>query len=129
MIAIALLASPRLSKSPGTAWVWKIPTPLMTPFTSKLNRLAIGAGSLVRNVTYFGMLTSLGEAICNGPTMVGDASGGIGVATAAGVNEPATVGDPLGSPVAPGVPSAHALQWLEIARPVMTSHRSALGIK
>src|SRR5208282_5464579 len=61
-----------------------MPIPLTTPLTSKSKRVAIGAGKSERNGTYFGMLISLGEAITSGPTIVGDESGGTGVAAATG---------------------------------------------
>src|SRR5580700_11640350 len=84
-----------------------MPIPLTTPLTSKSKRVAIGAGRSERNGTYFGMLISLGDAICNGPTMVGDVSGGTGVAAAAGAGgELAAAGEATG--VATGL-SAQAL--------------------
>src|SRR5580704_16364988 len=84
-----------------------MPIPLTTPLTSKSKRVAIGAGNSERSGTYFGRLISLGDAICNGPTMVGDVSGGTGVAAAAGAGVPAAAGEAPG--VADAAPSAHAL--------------------
>src|ERR1700686_2884432 len=87
-----------------------MPIPLTTPLTSKSKRVAIGAGNSERNGTYFGRLTSLGEAICRGPTIAGDESGGTGVAAAAGAGLPAAAGEAPGvADPGPPEPSAHAL--------------------
>src|SRR5262249_46453703 len=74
-------------------------------------RPAIGGGSCDRNGTYFGTLIWLGESITSGPTIVGEDSGGTGVAAATGAGGPAAAGEPLDAGVALALPSTHALWW------------------